>query len=209
MIVIFGSQIVETTFKKGTFHCSRCNKETKFILRHVKRYFALFFIPLLPLGKIGNSLECTTCKTLYEPNSILLNNDAVHTTIEDVLPVASTAKRIGAFVVDLFLMAVLNIPLAMCAKHLPENLNQNFTFIFLPVWFLYFFLMELFFKGTLGKKMMSVITVSDNNEPISALRYFLRTVVKFIPVINVILLFTKKRKGVHDYIASTVVIEKM
>ncbi|SHG56729.1 RDD family protein [Flavobacterium defluvii] len=209
MIVIFGSQIVEIGIKKGTFHCSRCNKQRNFILKQAKKYFALFFIPLLPLGKMGDSLECTTCKTLYEPNSILLNNDSVQNTLEDILPITSTGKRIGAYIIDLFLLVILNIPLAIFSKHLPEYFNTRFTLIFLPIWFLYFFLMELFFKGTLGKKMMSVISVSDNNEPISALRYFLRAVVKFIPVINIILLFTPKRKGFHDYVASTVVIEKM
>ncbi|WP_420842774.1 RDD family protein [Flavobacterium humidisoli] len=98
---------------------------------------------------------------------------------------------------------------ALLLPHLPDYFNNRFHLVFMTVWVIYFFLMEVLFKTTLGKRMMSIKTVSDNKEePVTIVRYFLRSLVKCIPMINIILLFNKNHKGLHDYIASTVVIER-
>ena len=214
MFVIFGTKVVGKLIKKGTFNCDRCNKERAYHLNKNRKFFSIFFIPLIPLNKTEDTLKCTFCKTLYVPNSILSQTEYNTSTKEiDSLekPLASYGKRIGGYFIDMIFLIFLNFPLAILLKHLPnpDYLNNRFYLVFFPVWILYFFLMELLLKGTIGKKIVSIETIVDNEDKtISAFQYLVRSIVKCIPFINIIFLFNNKRKGCHDFVSNTVVVEK-
>jgi len=219
MLVIFGTKTVGKTIKTGTFKCSRCNRERNYFLKQNKKYFSLFFIPIIPLNKVGDTLECTFCKTAYIPNSILSKNEySSSTALIDNLekPLASVGKRIGAYIIDMIFLTLLNFPLAFAMDYLPDFFKNKFYLAFIPLWIIYFFVMEVLFKGTIGKKILSIETISDNNETIAysnekeitGFRYFLRSIVKCIPLINIVLIFNDKHKGCHDFIANTIVVEK-
>lgn len=212
MLILFGTKSYGKVIQNGSFNCFRCSTERNYDLISYKKYFALFFIPLIPLGNGGDTLVCNSCKTQYDPRSVLsveeYNNNKLITA--NFKQIASTGKRFGGYLIDMIFLMALNLPLATyLAPHLPDYFNNRFHLVFLPVWFIYFFLMEVFFKATIGKKIMGIKTVSDNKEePLSIGRYFLRSIVKCIPLINIILLFNNKHKGLHDYAANTVVVEK-
>ena len=212
MLVIFGTKVIGKTLKSGTFVCPRCNMERTYLLKQNKKYFSVFFIPLIPLNNVGDTLECTFCKTAYVPNASFLGNTYTSSTADiDSLPkpLAAVGKRLGAYIIDMIFLIILNFPLAFVVKYLPDLFHNKFYLVFFPVWVIYFFIRELFFKGTIGKKLLAIQTVSDDDEkPITAVRYLLRGFVKAIPLINVVLLFNDKHKGCHDFVAGTIVVEK-
>ncbi|MGJ1284053.1 RDD family protein [Sphingobacterium spiritivorum] len=212
MLVIFGTKSVGKTVKTGEFECVRCNTHRPYQLKQNQKFFSLFFIPVIPLGKLGDTLECTFCKTAYIPSTVLSASEYTSSTaVIDSLeaPLASVGKRLGSYLIDMIVLTLLNFPLAFLAKHLPDYFDNKFYLLFFPLWILYFFLMELLFKGTVGKKALSVIVVSDREDrKLSVFQYFVRSVVKCIPFLPIILLFNDKRKAAHDLIAGTIVVEK-
>src|SRR6185503_8857843 len=54
-----------STRQKGVFHCPRCGPERPFAHKVVQRYFTLYFIPLIPMGKAGEYVECTQCSGTF------------------------------------------------------------------------------------------------------------------------------------------------
>ena len=67
MFFIVGVTSRRKTVESGQFHCPYEAIQRRF--RHVenRRYFTLFFVPLIPLGKQGAWVECQGCGSTYEP----------------------------------------------------------------------------------------------------------------------------------------------
>jgi len=53
------------TVGQGTFHCRKCGGDRQYRHRAGRRFFTLFFIPVIPLNRTGEHVQCTTCKTRY------------------------------------------------------------------------------------------------------------------------------------------------
>ncbi|UIR57915.1 RDD family protein [Sphingobacterium sp. SRCM116780] len=211
MLIIFGTKSIGKTVKYGNFHCPRCQMERPYQLKQNRRYFSLFFIPMIPLEKQGDTLECNFCRTAYIPASILPASEYTSSTLNiDGLthPLASFGQRIGSYFIDLVVLILLNFPLATLTTRFKDYLPENYFLVFLPVWALYFFLMEWLLKGTLGKKICGIKIVSDTEgKSVTIFQYLIRSIIKTIPIINMILFFNDKRKGCHDFAANTIVVE--
>ncbi len=67
-MIIFGTRGVTTTPEKGEFYCPSCASTQNYGFKCVRRFFTLYFIPVIPLGKLGEYVECVTCKNTYKPN---------------------------------------------------------------------------------------------------------------------------------------------
>ena len=65
MLLIFGLRVFYRTVAQGTFHCRRCGGDRKYLHRAGRRWFTLFFIPVIPLNAVGEHVQCTTCRTRY------------------------------------------------------------------------------------------------------------------------------------------------
>jgi hypothetical protein len=52
------------------FHCRRCGGDRQYRLRSGRRFFTLFFIPIIPLNKVGEHVQCLTCKTRFHTNAL-------------------------------------------------------------------------------------------------------------------------------------------
>jgi len=65
VLIIFGLRVFYRTIAQGTFHCRRCGGDREYRHRSGRRWFTLFFIPVIPLNAIGENVQCTTCKTRY------------------------------------------------------------------------------------------------------------------------------------------------
>jgi hypothetical protein len=65
MFLIFGLRAYFRTIGQGTFHCQRCGGDRGYRERTGRRWFHLFFIPLIPLFSVGEHVRCTTCRTAY------------------------------------------------------------------------------------------------------------------------------------------------
>ncbi|GAA2458542.1 TerB family tellurite resistance protein [Actinomadura vinacea] len=70
MFLIFGLSVFFRTVGEGTFHCPRCGGDRAYRQRVGWRCFTLFFLPVLPLGKVGEVVECRTCKTRYDVSAL-------------------------------------------------------------------------------------------------------------------------------------------
>ena len=63
--IIFGTRGVKSTKEEGQFHCPQCNSSQHYRHRSVRRFFTLYFIPLIPLDKLGEYVECSSCRNTY------------------------------------------------------------------------------------------------------------------------------------------------
>ena len=66
-MIIFGTRGVKFTLKEGAFCCPQCGNEQPFRHRSVRRFFTLYFIPVIPLDRLGEYVECRTCKGTFIP----------------------------------------------------------------------------------------------------------------------------------------------
>lgn len=64
-MIIFGSTTLNSTIDNGQFFCPRCNMTRQYRHIGVNRYFTLYFIPLIPLGRAGDYVECMQCTGTY------------------------------------------------------------------------------------------------------------------------------------------------
>ncbi|TDD89802.1 TerB family tellurite resistance protein [Actinomadura rubrisoli] len=62
MLLVFGLTAVFRTVSEGTFHCPRCGGDRAYRRRAGRRWFSLFFVPVVPLWRLGHAVECRTCR---------------------------------------------------------------------------------------------------------------------------------------------------
>ena len=65
MLIIFGLRVFYRTIAQGTFYCRRCGGDRQYRHRSGRRWFTLFFLPVIPLNKVGDHVQCRTCRTRY------------------------------------------------------------------------------------------------------------------------------------------------
>ncbi len=65
-LIIFGTRGVTTTAEEGEFYCPSCEIQTHYAHKRVRRFFTLYFIPLIPLDVLGEYIECSACAGTYQ-----------------------------------------------------------------------------------------------------------------------------------------------
>ena len=65
-VIIYGTRGVTTTADSGSFNCPQCGGQSTYRHRRVRRFFTLYFIPLIPLDKLGEYVECDSCAGTFE-----------------------------------------------------------------------------------------------------------------------------------------------
>jgi hypothetical protein len=65
LLIIFGLRVFYRTIAQGTFHCRRCGGDREYRHRSGRRWFTLFFLPVIPLNSVGEHVQCTTCRARY------------------------------------------------------------------------------------------------------------------------------------------------
>jgi uncharacterized tellurite resistance protein B-like protein len=60
-MIIWGSRGINSVVESGDFHCPQCSTTRTGRLTEVRRFFTLYFIPLIPLGSGGKFVECESC----------------------------------------------------------------------------------------------------------------------------------------------------
>lgn len=64
-IIIYGTRGMTSVGAQGRFHCPACG-QSAYQHKKVRRWFTLFFIPLIPLDLAGEYVECGKCFGTYE-----------------------------------------------------------------------------------------------------------------------------------------------
>lgn len=73
-MIIFGVKGVNNTIAQGVFSCPQCDTQQPYKHLQVNRFYTLFFIPVIPLGRLGDYVECQACKGTFV-STILDQND--------------------------------------------------------------------------------------------------------------------------------------
>lgn len=74
-MIIFGTRGVKSTLNQGQFNCPQCESTRAYKHKKVTRFFTLYFIPLIPLGRLGEFVECQACKGTFIPNVLNYNKN--------------------------------------------------------------------------------------------------------------------------------------
>jgi len=64
-MIIFGTKSTRKLLDRGHFHCPQCQADRDFDMRRAKRWFHIYFIPLIPLNTYPPYVECKTCKATF------------------------------------------------------------------------------------------------------------------------------------------------
>jgi hypothetical protein len=65
-MIIFGTKPRTKTTGHGEFHCPHCETPREYERKEVKSYFALYFVPIFPIGSGREFIECQTCHHAFE-----------------------------------------------------------------------------------------------------------------------------------------------
>jgi hypothetical protein len=65
-LIIWGFRVIWSTVGTGVFYCQRCGGDRQYRQRTGRRFFTLYWIPIIPLSKVNaDHVQCLTCKALY------------------------------------------------------------------------------------------------------------------------------------------------
>ena len=67
MLLIFGFKVRFKTLAAIVFHCPTCGGDREGSHQVARRWFTLFWIPIIPLNQVGEVVTCNTCATRYDP----------------------------------------------------------------------------------------------------------------------------------------------
>lgn len=65
MFIVWGFRAISKTLSEGTFFCPRDGGDRQYRLRSARRWFTIFWIPLIPLKELGTFVECSSCQSTY------------------------------------------------------------------------------------------------------------------------------------------------
>ncbi len=68
-MIIFGTRGITYNHQKGQFSCPSC-ESTNYSHKRVRRFFTLYWIPVIPLDLLGEYIECDDCRGTYN-NAVL------------------------------------------------------------------------------------------------------------------------------------------
>jgi len=72
-MIIFGTSGITSVQRRGSFHCPACGAGATYQEKVVRRYFSLFFVPLIPLHKVGEYVQCDRCGGSFKPEVLHWN----------------------------------------------------------------------------------------------------------------------------------------
>lgn len=128
--------------------------------------------------------------------------------------IANKGDRLIAFIIDSVIITALSIPIAIIfqlfglevADDRTSKLVGKFTGICI-----YFPIMMIFFKNTIGKKLLKLKVIDKNSNKPSVLRILLRETIGRIvsPIVlgHFWIFFNKRNKTSWDYLAGTTVVK--
>lgn len=67
MFLLFGLTTRRSTRAGGDFWCPKEGTRRRYLRERSRRWFTLFFIPVLPLGQGREWERCTSCGIIAEP----------------------------------------------------------------------------------------------------------------------------------------------
>lgn len=97
MMIIYGTKGVEKTVSRGSFSCPGCTKKRTYRVIEVKKYFTLYFIPLIPLNRLGSYVECLYCKGTFK-KTVLRKSKVLEKKSPSSTEVSATANEQAEYI---------------------------------------------------------------------------------------------------------------
>jgi uncharacterized tellurite resistance protein B-like protein len=73
---------------EGVMHCHRCGGDRRYLRCRGRRWIHVLGVPVLPLDRVPEHLQCRSCRTRYRPGVLALPTAEA---MQEALPVASLA----------------------------------------------------------------------------------------------------------------------
>jgi hypothetical protein len=70
VLIIWGIRVFFRTTGQGMFHCPRCGGDRQYRRRGGRRFLTLFFLPVIPLTRAGEHVQCTTCRARFHVGAL-------------------------------------------------------------------------------------------------------------------------------------------
>lgn len=67
---VFGTRGIPSTRDEGEFHCPVCHGPCGYEHKKVRKFFTMYFFPVIPLGAMGEYVECQECRGTF-PSKVL------------------------------------------------------------------------------------------------------------------------------------------
>ena len=84
-MIIWGWKTRLQRLGAGTFSCPACDASRTCEQVAARRWFTLFFIPLVPLQRLGSFVRCSTCASTFDP-AVLEQRGIEHATFAPSVP---------------------------------------------------------------------------------------------------------------------------
>lgn len=98
-MIIWGFRGRNKRLDGGHFHCPNEGGDREYDLMEARRWFTLFFIPLLPLKVLGQFVACRSCDATYDPQVLSMPTtaqmeDRLTTALRHVVVAMLTADEV-------------------------------------------------------------------------------------------------------------------
>lgn len=98
-MIIFGTRGVTMNHEKGNFDCPGCG-QAAYAHKRVRRFFTLYFIPVIPLDLLGEYVECSSCKETYKPEVLSYDRSGANAEFEAEFHNATRAVMVMMMLAD-------------------------------------------------------------------------------------------------------------
>lgn len=99
-LVIFGFRGVDQAIGRGEFQCPQCAQVVPYTHTNVRRFFTLFFIPIIPAGDLGDYIQCSVCRNTYTPAVLNASPTTTNTTFRRTVNEAVRRLVVGITLAD-------------------------------------------------------------------------------------------------------------
>jgi len=65
-MIIYGTTGIRSTMSNGNFYCPHCNEQRAYRQRKLVKWATLYFIPIFPMERVAEYVECSHCRSTYE-----------------------------------------------------------------------------------------------------------------------------------------------
>src|SRR5690349_11592493 len=72
-MIIWGRRGITSTQTAGQFFCPQCQAWSQYEKKMVRNFFTLYFIPIIPLDKVGEYVECAACRGQFRTEVLDFN----------------------------------------------------------------------------------------------------------------------------------------
>ena len=79
-----------TTLEQGEFLCPKCGTNKTYQRKVGRTFVTLYFVPILPIGRLREFVLCRGCRQNFEPSILLANRTAQQTSLSPMVSASSS-----------------------------------------------------------------------------------------------------------------------